>query len=111
MATASTGAAIVSRRSLALVIGIGQYQYGPKLKNPENDARDMSSKLKSIGFITGELKINLTYQEMKDALKRFKSSIQPGDIILFYFAGHGTQWKVSTLNLDLKNSSHYSVCF
>ncbi len=111
MATASTGAATESRRSLALVIGIGQYRHGKKLNSAENDARDISSKLRSIGFITSGPKINLTYQEMKEALNKFKSSIQPGDMILFYFAGHGTQWKVSTLSLDLKNGSHYSVCF
>jgi uncharacterized caspase-like protein len=111
MATASVGAATESRRSLALVIGIGQYQYGKKLKSVENDAYDMSTKLRNIGFITGGPKINLTYQEMKDAFKKFQSSIYPGDMILFYFAGHGTQWKVSTLNLDLKNGSHYSVFF
>jgi uncharacterized caspase-like protein len=109
MATALTGGATKSRRNLALVIGIGQYRNGKKLNSATNDAHDMSSKLKNIGFITDGPKINLTYQEMKDALSKFNSSIRPGDIVLFYFAGHGTQWKVSILNLDLKNGSHYSV--
>lgn len=109
MVTASAGAATISRRSLALVIGISQYQNAKKVNSAENDACDMSSKLRSIGFQTGGPKLNLTYQEMKEALKKFKSSIQPGDVILFYFSGHGTQWKVSTQNLDLKNGSCYSV--
>lgn len=84
----------ISRRSLALIIGIGQYQNGANLKTAENDARDMSRKLKDIGFITGEPKTNLTYQEMKTVFNEFQSSAYPGDIILIYFAGHGTQWKV-----------------
>jgi uncharacterized caspase-like protein len=111
MATALAGDATELRRNLALVIGIGQYKNGKKLNSAKNDAYDMSYKLKSIGFITDGPNIDLTYQELKEALSKFKSSIQPGDIVLFYFAGHGTQCKVTILKLDLKNGSHYSVYF
>lgn len=107
---ASASVAIESRRKLALVIGIVQYKRGREVNNAENDAKDMSSKLESIGFITGGPKINLTYQGMNDALDKFKSSVQPGDMILFYFAGHGTQWKVSAPIFNSKNGCYFSIC-
>ena len=83
-----------SRRKRAIVIGISEYEEGPKLPNPVNDAKDMSSMLARIGFIIDEPKVNLTNKDMELALVNFKHSIQPGDMILFYFAGHGIQFEV-----------------
>ena len=34
-----------------------------------------------------------------------KKSIEPGDIVLFYFAGHGTQWEVCIENLSVKGNT------
>ena len=88
----------VSRRKLALVIGIGDYKYTKKLKNAVNDAEAMASTLKRIGFnVTHE--INLTHDEMDDALHKFKKSIKGGEMVLFFFAGHGIQWEVCTYDL------------
>lgn len=86
-----------SRRKLALVIGISKYESGNTLTNPKNDAYDMASKLKSIGFILheNEPKLDLTCEEMELILVKFKHSINEGDMIVFYFAGHGLQWEVS----------------
>ncbi|CAF5027427.1 unnamed protein product, partial [Rotaria sp. Silwood1] len=81
------------RRKLALIIGIDNYASGKILKNARNDARDMSSKLESIGFITNGPKLDLTYKQMELTLVEFKHSIEEGDMVLFYFAGHGTQWE------------------
>ncbi|CAF1050695.1 unnamed protein product [Rotaria sordida] len=94
MATAS-GYNTISRphRKLALVIGIGDYESGAILHNTTNDARDMSSKLNSIGFICDGPKLDLAHTDMELALVIFKHSIREGDLILFYFAGHGTQWE------------------
>ncbi|CAF4846362.1 unnamed protein product, partial [Rotaria socialis] len=36
-----------------------------------------------------------TYDEMKSALKISEDSTEHGDMILFYFAGHGVQWQES----------------
>ncbi|CAF3928423.1 unnamed protein product, partial [Rotaria sp. Silwood1] len=80
------------RRKLALVIGIGEYEDGRKLPNAENDANDMSSELERIGFIVTKKK-HLTYIEMRHVLVDFQGSIQPADMVVFYFAGHGTQWE------------------
>ena len=84
------------RRKLALVIGIGDYEGGQNLSNAVNDAKKMSSALKKIGFvIDGDgPKLNLKYNEMRHALVDFEDSIKTGDMVLFYFAGHGRQWEV-----------------
>jgi uncharacterized caspase-like protein len=81
---------------LALVIGIGDYKKGIKLANAVNDAKAMSSALKRIGFVIhGDgPKLDLTYKEMSHVLVDFQCSIKAGDMVLFYFAGHGTQWEV-----------------
>ncbi|CAF4129109.1 unnamed protein product, partial [Adineta steineri] len=84
-----------SRRKLALVIGISIYANGRNLPNAINDAKAISSALKSIGFILheGGPKLNPTYEEMRHALVAFECSIKTGDMVLFYYAGHGTQWE------------------
>jgi uncharacterized caspase-like protein len=84
------------RRKLALVIGIGDYKKGKKLPNAVNDAKEMSSELKRMGFfIAGnEPQLNLKYNEIRAALLAFECSIKAGDMVLFYFAGHGRQWEV-----------------
>ena len=84
-----------SRRKLALVIGIDDYKYQKKLKNPVNDANDMASVLKVIGF-TVTKKTNITHDEMEVTLLNFNQSILEDDIVLFYFSGHGVEWGVSS---------------
>lgn len=84
---------ILSRRKFALVLGINAYEGKYRLENAENDAEDMASTLKSIGFSVTK-KINLTTEEMDQVLLDFKRSLSMGDMVLFYFAGHGIQWEV-----------------
>ena len=66
----------------ALVIGNSNYTSGP-LKNPANDAVDMSNTLEKLGFNV-ILKTNATKREMGKAVEDF-------DVGLFYYAGHGVQ--------------------
>ncbi|CAF1350646.1 unnamed protein product, partial [Rotaria sordida] len=80
------------RRKLALVIGIGKYDYCEELQNPENDANDMSSALESIDFNVTK-KLHLRRAEMQHVLIDFEESIERDDMVLFYFAGHGIQWE------------------
>ena len=89
------------RRKLALVIGVGQYEHCEKLENPENDASDMSLALESIDFVVTK-KLHLKRGEMRHVIIDFEESIEPGDMVLFYFAGHGTQWKVCMNVLPLR---------
>ena len=102
MATKSTAeTALKSRRKAALVIGIGRYDHIEGLKNPENDANDMSDALESIDFLVTK-KLNVERRKMKYGIIDFEESIKPGDMVLFYFAGHGTQWEVCIENLSVK---------
>jgi uncharacterized caspase-like protein len=102
----STHGTYKRRRKIALVIGIGDYASGKKLKNPENDALAVSNLLNRIGFITHQAKLNLEYQEMKIECTTFASHIENGDLVLFYFAGHGVQWEVSEMMCMLEVSCH-----
>ena len=89
------------RRKLALVVGIGKFDHCEELQNPENDANDMSSALKGIDFIVTQ-KLHLKRAEMKHVVIDFEESIEPDDMVLFYFAGHGIQWEVCIKILPLK---------
>ncbi|CAF4138442.1 unnamed protein product [Adineta steineri] len=84
-----------SRRKLALVIGISNYDNGINLPNAINDAKAISSALKDIEFILyeGGPKLNPTCNEIRHALVDFLGSIKMGDMVLFYYAGHGIQWE------------------
>ncbi len=97
MATETTVNSInVPRRKLALVIGIDDYEGGQQLYNAVNDARKMSAVLESIGFVINgnRPKLNLKCKDMRRALRDFECLIEPRDMVLFYFAGHGRQWEV-----------------
>lgn len=74
---------------LALVIGNSAYQTAP-LKNPLNDAEDMTATLKKMGFKV-ILKKNADQRTMEDTIRYFGRQLRNGGIGLFYFAGHGMQ--------------------
>lgn len=73
----------------ALVIGNSNYK-SSLLKNPVNDATDMSRVLKQLGFSV-ILKINAGRRDMMDALNEFGRNLVRSEIGIFYFAGHGMQ--------------------
>jgi hypothetical protein len=60
----------------ALVIGNGAYRTAP-LKNPVNDATDMASALRSVGFKV-TLGNNLGVRQMRLTIQQFVSSLPPG---------------------------------
>ena len=105
MANATPSTVIRPKRKLALVIGIGNYAGGKKLDNPENDANAMLWMLASIGF-TVTTAVNLTHREMKKYILGFEQEIRKGDLVLFYFAGHGVQWEVCTEGFSILNHFH-----
>lgn len=75
----------------ALIIGNSNYKAG-FLKNPVNDAKLMSSTLKSLGFDV-IIKLDIPDQnEMKKIIRKFGAIIKSkGGVALFYYAGHGIQ--------------------
>jgi Caspase domain len=76
-------------RRLALVIGNDAYPGNP-LHNAVNDARSMRSALEDAGF-TVQLSLNATQQQMETVIDEFTGGVHPGDIALFFYAGHGLQ--------------------
>ena len=65
----------MTRRLTALVIGNADYTDAGKLKNPGNDATDISAKLNECGF-TVTTRLNCSHREMDQALKDFKTTHQ-----------------------------------
>lgn len=80
------------RKLTALVIGISDYPNGGKLKNPINDADDMSDELERLGFSVINIK-DAKSEDIDRALSSFKDALNSNDVGLFYFAGHGMQIK------------------
>ena len=95
---------------VALVIGNGGYTAIPSLNNPPNDARDLSAKLKQLGFdvTTG---IDLNRDAMERAIAAFAREAAAADVSLFYYGGHGVQ--VAThdflLPVDFEMNSDFDV--
>jgi TPR repeat protein len=78
-----------AEKRTALIIGNAAYKSAP-LKNPVNDARDMASLLRTLGFDV-TLKTDANHQQMEEAVREFGRKLRGGGVGLFYFAGHGVQ--------------------
>lgn len=80
------------QKRAALVIGNANYT-GPnttKLRNPVKDASAIAKKLKKYGF--GLIQVaDGTFADMRAALGKFQTAIEPGGVALVFFAGHGIQ--------------------
>jgi TonB family protein len=78
-----------SEPRVALVIGNGAYADGA-LANSANDARDMATALRQLGFdvSSGE---NLDRRQMEEKIRDFGKKIRGGGVGMFYYAGHGAQ--------------------
>lgn len=79
-------------KKLALVIGNATYQHGGELKNPVNDARTMAETLQQLGFEV-MLHENVSQNQMKHAINGYGIKLRGYDVGLFYYAGHGIQYK------------------
>lgn len=89
VAIATTAAARAESR-VALVIGNGAYQHTSALKNPANDAAQMSSALRKIGFSVVEGR-DLTRAAFEEKLRAFSDQANGADVALVFYAGHGLQ--------------------
>jgi hypothetical protein len=78
-------------KRLALVIGNAAYQNTSTLNNTVNDANDMASTLREVGFevIIGT---DQSKREMESLIRRFGERLaEQKGIGLFYYSGHGVQ--------------------
>ena len=80
-----------NEKRVALVIGNSNYSGQASLGvNPINDATDMASTLRSIGFEV-ILRTDADLNSMNNAVREFGRQNRDADVALFYFAGHGMQ--------------------
>jgi|GEM_PF-1602635 len=87
----STSALAAEPDRYALVIGNSQYALSP-LKNPVNDATDMSLQLKALGYRIHRNKplLDLDRASFEQAILDFAVAVPAGSTSIVYYAGHGT---------------------
>jgi len=76
---------------IALVIGNGAYERAP-LRNPVNDARAMADSLRRLGFQV-TLRTDVDLPKMIDAIEQFMRDGRRDDVRVFFYAGHGIQFR------------------
>lgn len=78
-------------RKLALIIANDEYQQqANRLSDCVNNARELGKKLKAINFNVQAV-YNLRSHQMTEAIIDFSRTIRDGDLVFFYFSGHGYQ--------------------
>src|SRR3954447_18907038 len=88
---ASTAPLLAAGDRYALVIGNAKYPDAEApLKEPINDARDLTDELKRDGFNVETLE-NANGDMMRRALDRPYGKIKPGSVALVFFSGFGVQ--------------------
>jgi uncharacterized caspase-like protein len=89
---ASTNRNSSYHRKLALIIGNGDYRRREnRLTNSTNNAKALCNLLKTINFNV-TIHTNVSQEDkMAEKIKQFADTIKKGDLILFYFSGHGFQ--------------------
>jgi hypothetical protein len=78
-------------RRIALVVGNANYKVRP-LRNPRNDADDMSRSLRSSGFEVIDLR-DASLQQMRTGVRQFGDRLINNDVGLVYYSGHGVEVK------------------
>lgn len=76
----------------ALVVGLSDYDVARDLVTPAHDADLIAGKLESQGLGFGVTRIaatKLTRSQLIEKVRAFGDQVQPGDIALIYFSGHG----------------------
>ena len=101
---------IVFANRKALIIGNDNYKNVSKLNNATSDAKAMSTALTALGFKV-TVYLDIDEKAFKQALREFKMSIQGGDEVLVFFAGHGVQLGATNylLPTDIKGDNEEQV--
>ncbi|WP_122072947.1 caspase family protein [Pseudophaeobacter sp. EL27] len=74
----------------ALVIGVDGYENLESLQKARNDALAVSNALVDLGFDVLTL-YDASRRDINSAVSTMAGQIEPGDEVLFYFAGHGIE--------------------
>jgi hypothetical protein len=83
---------VYAQQKYALVIGNGNYTALGRLKNPVNDAEDVSATLSALGFNVDKV-LDGDLDTMENAIMRLKSRLSAtrNSYGFLFFAGHGVQ--------------------
>lgn len=74
----------------ALVIGNSEYVTLPRLPSAKLDAERIVPKLKAMRFKVTEVPNLASVRQLEDdVLPAFRKGIEPGDLVLVFFSGHG----------------------
>ena len=83
--------AAAQQNRIALLIGNAAYADAP-LKNPAKDARDMADVLQQLGFEV-ILTTDADRRQIIDAIRAFGQRMTGSSVALFYYSGHGLQYR------------------
>ena len=86
----AVGPVMAAGTRLALVLGNSKYQNAPELANPANDAQDLATELRQIGFDVIE-QHDASREAMAKAVHDFAEKLPGAQVALFFYAGHGLQ--------------------
>lgn len=82
---------VTNPKRYALVIGNDQYKYSSRLSGqPYNDAQDVASRLKQMGFQVSTI-TDANRQQMLDEMDDFVIKSKNADLVMLYYSGHGVQ--------------------
>lgn len=102
-ANAQPAQAQQSGRRVALVLGIGGYQYQSRLQATPKDARDMGALLQGLGFqlTTGTALVDPDKRTFDLAVRQFQRDATGAEMAVFYYSGHGMRidgrnWMIPT---------------
>lgn len=90
-----------ANKRMALVIGNQNYPTNSvfmSLNNPHNDAKEIASTLQELGFSVHSLGLDLTKQQMVNAIELFAEVSKKAEIRLVYYSGHGVRGTEDNLN-------------
>ncbi|HXH16353.1 MAG TPA: caspase family protein [Sphingomonas sp.] len=74
----------------ALLIGVADYRNVTKLRNPQIDVENMSTKLASAGYLISDVKDpDTTRDAILAAIDTFLNTIDRGDEVVIFYSGHG----------------------
>ena len=86
----SMSAAAFAAGRVALVVGNGTYAHIDRLRNPGNDAADMTAALRRLGFDVTTVR-DADRGAMTEALRMFTRESAGADVSLVFYAGHGLE--------------------
>ncbi|WP_238314270.1 caspase family protein [Methylobacterium crusticola] len=81
-----------AEKRIALVVGNSAYESFGRLTNPGNDAEDIASVLRQVGFEVVDGR-DLSRRDMDRKLAQFSRVAHDADTALVYYAGHGLQYQ------------------